>query len=66
MTSAYIFISSPLEQFEIIHLITLHLAIIGEFILSVTNLGLYSIITVFLVIGLYSVGNNENRLVPSR
>jgi F-type H+-transporting ATPase subunit a len=59
-------ISSPLEQFETVPLISLHLPIIGDLVLSLTNLGLYTIITLVLIIGLYVVANNQHRLVPNR
>lgn len=59
-------IASPLEQFETVSLISLHLPVIGDVVLSLTNLGLYALLTVVIIIALYVVANNENRLVPSR
>ena len=57
---------SPLEQFEIIPLIIITAPIIGNFVLALTNLGLYIILTVILVIGLHILGNNIHRLIPNR
>jgi F-type H+-transporting ATPase subunit a len=59
------FISSPLEQFEVVPLISLSLPIVGDFVLSLTNLGLYVILTIVLIIGLHVFSNNSGRLVPS-
>ncbi|MGV2348394.1 MAG UNVERIFIED_CONTAM: F0F1 ATP synthase subunit A [Methylobacterium ajmalii] len=59
-------IASPLEQFEVVPLISIGAPILGSFVLALTNLGLYAIITVGLVIGVHVVANNQYRLVPSR
>lgn len=59
------FFYSPLEQFEVTSLISLNLPVAGYINLSLTNLGLYAILTVFLVLGLHIMGNNRKRLVPS-
>lgn len=60
-----LFISSPLEQFEVVSFINVSAPILGYLNIALTNLGLYSLITLFLVIGLHVVGNNEGKLVPS-
>src|ERR1700743_3470992 len=59
-------INSPLEQFEVINLISLNLPILGYWNLTLTNLGLYSIVIFTIIIGLHILGNNETNLVPSR
>lgn len=59
------FISSPLEQFEVVPFFSVTAPIIGDINLSLTNLGLYALITVFLVVGLHIIGNNSHSLVPS-
>ena len=61
-----IFINSPLEQFEVINLISLYAPILGYLNLSLTNLGLYSILVVFLVVFIHFMWNNNNKLVPSK
>jgi len=58
-------LSSPLEQFEVVNFISISAPIFGYLNISLTNLGLYSIIVLFLVLSLHILGNNENKLVPS-
>lgn len=58
-------ISNPLEQFEVVSFINVSAPILGYLNIALTNLGLYSLVTLFLVIGLHVVGNNEGKLVPS-
>lgn len=65
MTNAFI-VSSPLEQFEVTSFVGLNAPILGQFNLSLTNLGLYSIIVVFLVLSLHVIANNNNKLIPSK
>lgn len=59
-------IHSPLEQFEVTSLISLNLPLLGYINLSLTNLGLYTILTVYLSLGLHFVANNNKQLIPSR
>jgi len=59
-------VNSPLEQFEVVSYININAPILGYFNLALTNLGLYSIVTAFVVIGLHVVANNEAKLVPSK
>jgi len=61
-----LFILSPLEQFEVVPLLSIMIPVLGSFVLAVTNLTLYCLLTVGLVVGLHVVGNNNHRLVPSR
>lgn len=60
------FINSPLEQFEVSPFISLNAPILGNLNLSLTNLGLYSVIVVFLVLGLHIIANNNHKLIPSK
>jgi len=60
-----LYINSPLEQFEVLSLINISVPVLGYFNIALTNLGLYSLIVLFLVIGLHLAGNNEGKLVPS-
>ena len=48
-------IPSPLEQFEVVPLISLNIPVIGDFVLALTNLGLYTLLTVGLLVGLHVV-----------
>lgn len=61
-----IFINSPLEQFEVTPFISVTAPILGNFNLSLTNLGFYALLTVFLVIGLHIVASNSYSLIPSK
>lgn len=54
--------TSPLEQFEVVPLLSLNSPLFVN--LSLTNLGLYSLIVLVLSIGLHVVVSA--RLVPSR
>lgn len=57
---------SPLEQFEVTNLLSLQFPILGYLTITLTNLALYSIIVLVLTLGLHYLGNNENKLVPSK
>ena len=61
-----IFINSILEQFEVTPFISVTAPILGDFNLSLTNLGLYALITVFLVLGLHIVADSSYSLIPSK
>lgn len=60
------FINSPLEQFEVTDLFLNNSRLLGDTYLTLTNLGLYALITVFLVLGLHIVANNSYSLIPSK
>ena len=47
------FISSPLEQFEVVNLISINAPIFGYLNLSLTNLGLYSVLVLSLIVLLH-------------
>ena len=64
--SNLIIINSPLEQFEVTNLLGLNAPIFGYLNLTLTNLALYCIIVLFLVISLHYIGNNNAKLVPSK
>jgi F-type H+-transporting ATPase subunit a len=59
-------VNSPLEQFEVTSLVSLNAPILGYFTFTLTNLALYSILILILIIGLHYMGNNENKLIPSK
>nr|WDS46451.1 ATP synthase F0 subunit a [Cyathus striatus] len=61
-----LFILSPLGQFEVSSLLGLNIPLLGEMHLSLTNLGLYSIFILLVVIGLHYYGNNESKLIPNK
>jgi len=59
-------INSPLEQFEVVNLIGLNAPILGYINLSITNLALYCLLVLSLVIGLHYYANNNAKLLPSK
>nr|YP_010721267.1 ATP synthase F0 subunit a [Cyathus striatus]WDS46418.1 ATP synthase F0 subunit a [Cyathus striatus] len=61
-----LFILSPLGQFEVSSLLGLNIPLLGEMHLSLTNLGLYSIFILLVVIGLHYYGNNDSKLIPNK
>lgn len=56
---------SPLEQFEVTPLISLN-APIFDANLTLTNLGLYTLLTLFISVSIHLLASNNRRLVPSR
>lgn len=63
---------SPLEQFETTNFISFTAPILGDFVISLTNVGLYSIIVLVLGIGYHALaantqpGNDGTAIVPSK
>lgn len=55
--------ASPLDQFSIRDLISLD--ILGSINISLTNIGLYLIISTVIIISLYLVSNNYNKIVSN-
>lgn len=66
MNMSTYFLRSPLEQFETVPFFSTTSPIFGYFNLALTNLGLYALITVFLVLGLHIIANNSHSLIPSK
>jgi hypothetical protein len=58
--------SSPLEQFETTSLISFTAPILGDFVVSLTNVGLYTLVTFALVLGYHVLSANNHGLVPSK
>jgi F-type H+-transporting ATPase subunit a len=56
---------SPLDQFETYSLFSFTAPILGNFNISLTNLGLYTIIIFTIIVGLHSISNNNFALIPS-
>jgi F-type H+-transporting ATPase subunit a len=59
-------INSPLEQFEITSLLGISAPILGYLNITLTNLALYSILILFLIVSLHFFGNNETKLLSSK
>lgn len=58
--------SSPLEQFETTNFISFTAPILGDFVISLTNVGLYTLIVLALGIGYHALSANNHQLVPSK
>ena len=56
-------IISPLNQFEIRDLLSLDAPVLGNFHISVTNIGLYLMIGAFFILALNLLSTNFNKLV---
>jgi F-type H+-transporting ATPase subunit a len=61
-----LFILSPLSQFEVTSLIGLNAPILGHLNFTLTNLGLYSLFILFVVVGLHFYANNDSNLIPNK
>ena len=59
-------INSPLEQFEVSSLISVIAPIFGYINITLSNLGLYSILILFIILSLHIISNNENKILPSK
>ena len=59
-------IDSPLGQFEVTSLIGVNAPILGYINISLTNLALYTIFILLIVVGLHYYGNNNYNLIPSK
>ncbi|KAF9818430.1 hypothetical protein IEO21_02779 [Rhodonia placenta] len=62
----YNIINSPLEQFEVTSLLGLNAPILGYLNISLTNLALYSLLVLFIIVSLHYMANNDTKLVPSK
>ena len=62
----HLMVNSPLEQFEVSNLIGINAPILGYLNITLTNLGLYSLLVLFLIVGIHYAANNEVKLVPSK
>jgi F-type H+-transporting ATPase subunit a len=60
-----LFINSPLEQFDVVNLISFNAPIFDYFNIALTNFALYSLITLFIILALHLYADNENKLIPS-
>ena len=58
-------ILSPLDQFEIRNLISLDAPILGNFSLSLTNIGLYLLISTFIILTTSVLATNYNKIISN-
>jgi F-type H+-transporting ATPase subunit a len=61
-----LYINSPLEQFEVVNLISLNAPIFGHMNIALTNLALYTLIVLTILISFHILGNNDVKLIPSK
>lgn len=61
-----VFINSPLEQFEVINLISLNAPLLGHLNIALTNLALYTLIVLSTIVAFHILGNNDIKLIPSK
>jgi len=58
-------ISSPLDQFEIRDLVSLNAAILSNLNISLTNIGLYLILSVLITLIIHVIATNYNKLISN-
>jgi F-type H+-transporting ATPase subunit a len=59
------YIMSPLSQFEVLSLVSVNAPILGYINISLTNLGLYALLSLFIIVGLHMFGDNDSKIVPN-
>lgn len=59
-------LKSPLEQFEVNSLISFIAPLFGYINITLSNLGLYCILMLFIILSLHIVSNNEKKILPSK
>ena len=58
--------ASPLEQFETTNLFSFTAPVLGDFVISLTNVGFYSLLVLIFVVGYHALSANNHRIVPSK
>ena len=66
LINSNLIINSPLEQFEVTNLISLNAPIFGYLNLTLSNLGLYSLLVLVLILGIHYMGDNDSKIIPSK
>ena len=59
------FVLSPLDQFEVRDLFSLNANILGNLHLSLTNIGLYLSISIFIILIYSLLATNNNKIIPN-
>ena len=59
------FVLSPLDQFEVRDLFSLNANLFGNIHLSLTNIGLYLSISIFLILTYSLLATNNNKIIPN-
>jgi F0F1-type ATP synthase membrane subunit a len=58
-------ILSPLDQFEIRDLLSLDISLLGNTHFSLTNIGLYLSISIFIIISYSLLATNNNKVIAN-
>lgn len=58
-------ILSPLDQFEIRDLLSIDISLLGNTHFSLTNIGLYLSISIFIIISYSLLATNNNKIIPN-
>jgi F-type H+-transporting ATPase subunit a len=58
-------ITSPLDQFEIRNLLSLEAPILGDMNISLTNIGLYLSVSLFIVLTTSVLATNYNKVISN-
>ena len=59
------FVLSPLDQFEVRDLFSFNANLLGNLHLSLTNIGLYLSISIFLILTYSLLATNNNKIIPN-
>jgi F-type H+-transporting ATPase subunit a len=59
------FVLSPLDQFEIRDLFSINANLLGNIHLSLTNIGLYLSISIFIILTYSLLGTNNNKIITN-
>jgi len=59
------FVLSPLDQFEIRDLFSINANVLGNMHLSLTNIGLYLSIGLFIILAYQLLATNNNKIIPN-
>ena len=58
-------VASPLDQFEIRNLLSIEAPIMGDINLSITNIGLYLLISAFIILTASVLTTNYNKIISN-
>lgn len=64
-TSLFTEITSPLDQFEIRNLLSLDAPVLGNMNISITNIGLYLVISTFIILTASVLATNYNKIISN-
>jgi F-type H+-transporting ATPase subunit a len=58
-------VASPLDQFEIRNLLSIEAPILGDINISITNIGLYLLISTFIILTASVLTTNYNKIISN-